>query len=114
MALGDSLDQAMQAQASQLLAPESRRDVAGRQPQQHDVGVPQVLIGKAACDEDEHHQRMQQRLALRVGKAQGRSTLPVNMARTLLVLKRVLAQCTVVAELLNLEHAPIGGKANAA
>src|ERR1700687_5126710 len=49
-----------------------------------------------------------------VGKARCRSTLPVNIARTLQVLERVFAQCAVVADLLDLEHAPIGGKANAA
>jgi hypothetical protein len=57
---------------------------------------------------------MQQGLDLRVAKAQCRRTLPVNMARTLQVLKRVLALCTVVADLLNFEHAPIGCKADAA
>jgi hypothetical protein len=36
------------------------------------------------------------------------------MARTLQGLERVFAQCTVVADLLDLEHAPIGGKADAA
>jgi hypothetical protein len=55
----------------------------GRKAQQHGVRLPQVLIGKAAGDEDEHYQRMQQRLDVRVGKAQCRYTLPVNTTRTL-------------------------------
>jgi hypothetical protein len=49
----------MQAQASQFVTHASRRDVAGMQPQQHGMVLAQVLVGKAACDEDEHHQCMQ-------------------------------------------------------
>jgi hypothetical protein len=42
-------------------------------------------------DEDEHHQRMQQRLDVGVGKAQRRWALPVNLARRLQILKRRFA-----------------------
>ncbi|BAO92728.1 hypothetical protein BRPE67_ECDS02310 (plasmid) [Caballeronia cordobensis] len=38
MGIGHSLDQAMQAQASQLVAHAPRADFAGTQAQQHGVG----------------------------------------------------------------------------
>jgi len=51
---------------------------------------------------------------LAFAKAQRTGALAVDLTRTLQMLQCVLAQCAVMAELLDLEQPPIGRKADAA
>ena len=80
MRRGQLFDQAVQAQASQLVAHAARADVVGTKSLRYGEHLAQRPIGEASCEEDEHQQRVQQRLHAWVGKAQGRDTLAVDGA----------------------------------
>ena len=113
MCLGQSLYQTMQAQSAQLVAHATRGDFLGAFAQQDSELLAQVLVGEPARNEHEHQHRIENRLRVGVAKAQCAGALPLDLERALQVLKGVVAQRAVMADLLNLQQPPVGGKADA-
>lgn len=62
----------------------------------------------------EHQHRVEQRWRVGVAEAQRGRTLAVDLPRSLQVLEGIFAQRTVVADLLDLQQPPVGGKSDAA
>ena len=104
----------MQAQAAQLVAHASRGDVLGAASEQDAKRLTQVLVGEPVRDEHEHQHRIEQRLRVGVAKAQRGRTLAVDLTRSLQMLEGIVPQRTVVADLLDLQQPPVGGKSDAA
>jgi len=104
----------VQAQAAQLVAHASRGDVLGPASEQDAKRLTQVLVGEPVRDEHEHQHRIEQRLRVGVAKAQRGRTLAVDLTRSLRMLEGIVPQRTVVADLLDLQQPPVGGKSDAA
>ena len=114
MGLGQTLDQAVQAQAAQLVTHAPGGDVCRAMREQNRERLAQILIGEAARDEHEHQHCVEQGLRVGVTEAQRCCALASNLTRALQMLEGVLTQSAVVADLLDLEQSPVSGKADAA
>src|SRR5690349_6024327 len=101
---GHSLDQAMQAEASQVVSHRAARvggEVAAEQ--RRDLWT-QVAVAEAGREVSEAAQGLEQRQDARVAKAQGRDALAVPLARSLELGEGILAQRAGVADALDGEH----------
>src|SRR3990172_1903712 len=109
---GDALDQAVEAQAPQVVGHPSLGDLAGREAQQGGELIAKLAVGEAAGTEPEEEQRQEQGLHARISEAQASGALPADLLGSLDALERVFAHRAVVAEALDVEQTSVGGEAD--
>src|SRR6516165_6013582 len=101
MALGDSFDQAVQAQSAQVVCHLTGCHVFGGLSQEGSPMVAQVAIGETPGQEMKHHQRAEEGLNRRIGESQTAGPLPTDRDGIIDPAKRVLAQSTILADPLD-------------
>jgi len=109
--LGNAGDQAMEAQASQIVGDPSGRQLPGLVAEQRREMLAHVLVSEGALGEKKQEQDMEQSLDPWVCEAQGRRALVVDSERSLQALEGGLADEAVMADALDVEQTSIGGKA---
>src|SRR5229473_4558085 len=114
MSFRDSRDEAMQAQATQVVGDAAGGVLARLMPEQCGEVLANILVGEGSPDEEEEEQDIEQGLNPWIGEAQRRGTLVVDGDGSLQVLEGCLADEAVVTDALDVEQTPVGGKADLA
>ena len=114
LGLEDALNEPVQAQAAQVIAHASGADLGLGDAEQLRKPWPQLAITQALGLEAKQNQHRQQCLHPLLAKRQRGDMLAVDLGRFLKFSKRLSSDVAVVGELLDLEHAPIGGEADLA
>ena len=113
-AVGQAFDQAVQAQAAQLISDGALRDrvrIAARQSRKM---MAQVGCAKAFCELPEQDDGVPQRVDARIGKTQARGALAARRHRAVDGLEGILGQYAVMAQTFDFEQPAIGRKADLA
>ena len=114
MSFGDSFDQAMQAEAAQVVGNAAGGVLARLVPEQRGEVLANILVGEGSADEEEEEQDIEQGLHTRIGEAQRCGTLVVDSDGLLQVLEGRFADEAVVTDALDVEQTSVGGKADLA
>ena len=114
LSLGEALDESVEAQAAPVVAHAAGSDLGFGEAEQLRKQWPQLAITKALGLEAEQEQHRQQSLHPLLPEGQGGHVLAVDLGRFLELIKRLGSDVAVVVQLLDLEHAPVGGEADLA
>src|SRR5216683_5157064 len=109
-AVRQALDQAVQAQAAQLVGDGALGDRFRIAAGQGGELLAQIVRAKALCKLAEQDDCMQQRVDARIGKAQARGTLAAGRDRAVDALKGIFRQDAIMADMLDIEQAVVGRK----
>src|SRR5438105_467050 len=112
MAFGKALNQAMQAEAAEIVGHPSGSYLIRVLADQGSPLIPQIAVAEPRRQKAKRHQRTPESLNLRVGEGQSRSSLLVNLNRTIHTLKGGFGQHTVMADLLDFEQTSVGLEAD--
>lgn len=108
----NALDQAMQAQAAQVVGQLSRGQLVWGKAQEGCEQSTQLRIGEPLGQKPKSNQGTEQSLDAWVGKAQGRNPLPGYDLRVVDLLKSLFTQQAIVADLLDVQETSVGGEAD--
>src|SRR5260370_1698917 len=114
MSFRDSRDEAMQAQATQVVGDAAGGVLARLMPEQCGEVLANILVVEGSPDAEEEEQGIEQGLNPWSGTAQSRGTLVVDGDGSLQVLEGRLADEAVVTDTLDVEQTSVGGKADLA
>ena len=112
VALGYSLDHAVQAKASQVVGHLALRNVMGILPGENCERFPQISIGETARQETEPDQQMPKRQHPGIGDAESRSPLPVHRDRSIQLPQGFFSDGAILAEAFDFENTSVGAKAD--
>ena len=114
MSFRDALDEAVQAQATQIVGDASWGVLARLVSEQRSKVLANIFVGKGALDEEEQEEDVEEALHARIGKAQRGGTLVVDDDGSLHILEGCFADEAVVTDALDVEQTSVGGKADVA
>jgi hypothetical protein len=109
-AVRQALDQAVQAQAAQLVGDRALGDRFRIAAGQSRKLLAQIAGAEALCKLAEQDDGMQQRVDARVGKAQARGPLAAFRDRAVNSLKGIFRQDEIMTDVLDIEQAAVGRK----
>src|SRR5450756_687938 len=109
--LGDTLDEAMHAQAPQIVGDASGGVLARLVAEERSKMLAEVFVSEGAADVEEQEQDVEQGLNAEVGEAQGRGPLAIQRDRFLHFLERRLTDEAVMTDALDVEQTSIGCEA---
>src|SRR5215212_590973 len=98
----------MKAQSSEVVSHLSLRNLFWGDPQEVSQRLAEILVGKSSGLEDELHKDAQKRLDTRIVEAKRRDPLSLDSQRLNDSVQLSLANCTVVADSLNVKETSIG------
>ena len=107
----DPRNEAVEAQAAELVGQAARGQCVGRDAQQARERGAQVAVGETLGEQPEDHQGAQERLEARVGEAERRDPLPVDHLWGGHRAERVRADRAIVREPFDLEQPAVGVEA---
>ena len=105
-------DEAVQAQAPQLVRHPPGRDRARGQPEQRRERRAEIVVTPAVGQQPKHHQQAQERLDDGVGEPQGGRSLPLDGHRPGDPGERRFTDRAVVADPLDVQETSVGLKAD--
>jgi len=108
--VGQTFDNAMQAQPSKLVGDGALADVVGKTAGEWREMFAQVCAAEAIGKQSKQDDGVPEGLNARIGEAQSRGALPTESNRTIDGLETILSQHAIMAEALDLEQAAIGRK----
>src|SRR6266852_4031293 len=109
-AVRQALDQAVEAQASQLVGDGALGDRLRIAAGQSRKMLAQIARAEALCKLAEQDDGMQEGVDARIGKTQTRSTLAACRHRAVDGLKGIFGQDAIMANVLDIEQAAVGRK----
>ncbi len=112
MTSGNALDEAVQAQAPEVVGHASLGELGWGDTQQVSQRLAQVFVGKTLGQQGEQHDDAEQCLDARVVEVQGRSPLASDGDRLHHLLEGVLADGAIMADALDVEKTSVGLKAD--
>lgn len=110
MRVGNALDQAMQAQPSQVVRHLAWGQLIWGKAQEGCEQHPQFVIGEAQRQKPKGNECAEQGLHAWIGEAQSRDPLPSNRQRLADLLKGIFSQKAIVADLLDVQQTSVGLK----
>jgi hypothetical protein len=112
MRVGNALDQAMQAQPSQVVSHLAWGQLIWGEAQERRQQRPQVVIGEPLRQKSKGNESIEQGLDAWVSEAQGRHPLSRKRLRLVHLLEGVFSEKAIVADLLDVQETSVSLKAD--
>src|SRR6185436_2463780 len=112
VSLGDPFDETVKTKAPEVVCHLALGDLAGVDAKHLSQGLAEIFVGETVDLEGEHNKNAEKRLDPPVIEAERRDSLSIYLERLNDLLERILADCTVVADSLDVEETSVGLEAN--
>src|SRR5262249_5137185 len=110
--LGYPFDETVKTKAPEVICHSTLGDLARVDAKHLSHGLAEIFVGETVDLEGQHDKNAEQRLDTRSIETERRDPLPIYVEGLNHLLECILADCTVMADSLDVEKTPVGLEAN--